>query len=85
MDASKQRGHQTQLPQEGQFETKHAPRSNLGISQPAQGHHGGVEEPGVRIMAVGQVVQQLGDVKPGIKGGEVVAKCVETLQKLGLG
>ena len=80
-----ERRHQPQLAQACQLEPEHPPRPQLGLAQMPQGDPRRVEQPGVRVVQVGQLVQQLGDVIAGIQGRQIAAQRCKALDGRRLG
>ena len=82
--AGPERRHQPQLAQAGQLEPEHPPGPQVRLAQMPQGDPRRVEQPGVRVVQVGQLVQQLGDVIAGIQGRQIAAERCEAFHRRGL-
>ncbi len=80
-----ERRHQPQLAQARQLEPEHPPRPQVGLAQMPQRDPRRVEQLGVRVVQVGQLVQQLGDVIAGIQGRQIAAERCEAFHRRGLG
>ena len=85
LGAAIERRHQPQLAQASQLEPQDPPRPQVSVAQMPQGDPRRVEQPGVRVVEVGQIGQQLGDVVAGIQGRQIAAKRCEALDRHGLG
>ncbi len=60
-------------------------RPQLRVAQMPQGDPRRVEQLGVRVVKVGQIGQQFGDVVAGIQGRKIAAKRCEAFDRRGLG
>src|SRR5262249_19818926 len=67
LSALVERRHYTQLTQARQLEPKHALRAQSSFAQMPQGNPCRVEQLGVRVVEIGQIGQQFGDVIAGIQ------------------
>ncbi len=80
-----ERRHHTQLAQTGQLEPHDPPSPQVSVAQMPQSDPRRVEQPWVRVVDVGQIDQQFGDVIAGIQGRKIAAKRCESLDRHCLG
>ena len=85
MSAAIERRHQPQLAQASQLKPNDSPRPQFRVTQMPQGNPRRVEQPGMRVVVVGQIGQQFGDIVAGIQGRKIAAKRCKALDRRRLG
>ena len=85
MGTQVERGHEPEFAQAGQLEPQDPPCPQFRVAQMPQGDPRCVEQPGMRIVIVGQIGQQFGDIVAGIQGRQIAAETCEALHRRSLG